>query len=121
MTPAELEALARRVETEEPSVILNAVIELATTPHARALPGHPSMLAVGLRTRYPRPYTTSLDAAASLVGGRPYVLRRMPSGRNMATIPAGKNVVLGKTTNPPAAALTAAALRALATEARDDR
>lgn len=111
MTRAGLLALADRVEREEPNDDLNEEIRLVVR-HARVIDTNGDY--------NPKPYTTSLDAAASLVGDKPYVLRRMDTGRTLATIPGGKDVVLGSSWKHPAAALTAAAIRAHAQEMTDE-
>lgn len=102
-TRSELLSLAERVEREEPSRGLHADIANATRVfHVTDHPYGP-----------PR-FTESLDAAVGLVGDKPYVVRRLDTGRALATIPAKPDVALGSSWKHPAAALTAAALRALA-------
>jgi len=66
----ELEALACRCETEEPSWDLSVAIELAVTPGATGAPsslGCAVWIEDGRKLYNPPPYTTSRDAAATLV------------------------------------------------------
>lgn len=127
MTRAELEALARRVETEEPSRELDAAIWGASGQF-----GYFEDF-MGGDENAPR-YTTSLDAAAALVPeGWNWSVERFVFDAVMPYAKAGaKASVWRDSRNPkerifnveaptPAAALTAAALRALAQEQADDR
>jgi hypothetical protein len=107
MTSAELLALAARVETEEPSEKLDFDILDAITPR-------------GTSWKY-RPYTTSLDAAASLMPStvQEVTVRNYPTGTVVrATTASGapvySEVLRGKPAEPQAR--TAAALRAKAQE-----
>jgi len=108
MTRAELLALAARVETEEPSDDLNEEVRLAFG-YARVIDQ--------CGDYNPRPYTTSLDAAASLVPRECGWWVGTVNGASRARIWMnfsydGPNA----SAKTCAAALTAAALRAKATE-----
>ena len=120
MTRAELLALAERVERAEWADLDldRAVVEaigwrfpnegFATTPDGRVV----------LRSHVPR-YTSSLDAAASLVpDGWDWERYRSPTGMAMMVFRDGIGCHGHAAT--PALALTAAALRALAQEAGDE-
>ena len=106
MTKAELEALAERVEREEPSDDINELVRVAVGA---------SRIKNSAGDMDPPAYTTSLDAAVTLVGNRPWAIRYTDGATAWAW-------VLGKAGNnkTPAAALTAAALRARTQEARND-
>lgn len=114
MTRAELEALAVRVETEKPSVELDGCIAAATNQHPH------------LTGRLWR-YTFSIDAAVTLVPEGWAVLMAWSSVgaiANLSTKPLGtidgQEWMQAVTAKTAAAALTAAALRARAQEARDE-
>lgn len=68
-TPDELEALARRCETEEASWDLSIAIELAITPGTKRWTGKgPFCVETADQRRYnPPAYASSLDAAVTLV------------------------------------------------------
>ena len=106
MNAADLLALADRVEREEPSDDLNFAI-------AQTLPVTPG------KPRW-REYVTSLDAAEALVpSGWRWELE--PNGRGWCVRFDKYIVAKAKVSNRPAAALTAAALRARAQEMKDAR
>lgn len=124
MTRAEYEALARRVETEEPSYDLDDAILHAIGQQWT----HPLMPkdAIG-QPNGPPFFTTSLDAAVTLVPERMGVVlvwSKRGAIVSLSTMPLGE--VEEQSWYPqvkaatPAAALTAAALRALAQEAKDE-
>ena len=111
MTRADLLSLADRVEREAPSLALDDAV-------ARATGVTENFLRVGRI-----PYTTNLDAAASLVPPE----NTWAVGDNLALRKRATCGRLGRfgqdcmgEAKTPAAALTAAALRALAQEAGDE-
>jgi hypothetical protein len=118
-TKQQLLDLAERVEREEPSRELDADIWLSVNrsyihgasgrtcdvDETRPQPG---------RLVLPDAYTTSLDAAGTLVGNNPWAIRYI-DGAAIAWVRGEPS-----NTQNPAAALTAAALRARAMEARDE-
>ena len=114
---AELEALAERVEREEPSRDMDAAI-------ARAIGWRQHPMVEGFAVA--PSWTTSLDAAVTLVpSGYATTISLNPDGTAIASmwreepfIPA-PTILHSKPRLPAAAALTAAALRALAQEAAD--
>jgi len=140
-TRAELEALAERVEREEPSRELDALVCIAV--RARP-PGDHNMW---VDTKFPlwrphrapgrvevlhhdglpgvhweaRAYTTSLDAAVTLVpsGALWWVGTTRDTSRARVYVDFSYDTPSGNAATP-AAALTAAALRARAMEARND-
>ena len=109
MTRADLETLAQRVEREEPSRKLDRIIKISGKAAGVDVPPHPVW------------YTTSLDAAASLVkeGWRWLVqddgIALLKCITTSHLLP-GHKTARGHAPKRPAAALTAAALRALAME-----
>jgi len=122
MTRAEYEALARRVETEEPSQDLDCAVMVA----AKGRPLYPLGTAAYGSPIPPR-YTTSLDAAASLVPEGAvwwnlYFERGWERGPARAEVSMfeGAPVTRRGFAASPAAALTAAALRAMAEELSSD-
>ena len=118
MTRAELEALADRVEREQPSDDINELVRVAVGANR---------IKNSAGDMDPPAYTTSLDAAVTLVpsDAEEIVIRIYPTGGVYArsTTKNGHPVYCedfaGKRL-PPAAALTAAALRARAKEAWDE-
>lgn len=103
---ADLLALADRVEREEPNTRLDGWIA--------------EMFFNG---NHIPPYTTSLDAAASLVPSTAVWLRKSEKTMTVAFYGRGEEwgIHIDATGHTPAAALTAAALRAMAQEIDDGR
>lgn len=118
-------ALAERCENEGPDVSLDAAIECAINPVARRI-GAGSIIQIGLHARFPKPFTSSLDAAMTLepADAQEVCVRKYPNGGMYVRItladgrPVYSESLLRSTTEPMARC--AAALRARAAASRGE-